>query len=566
MKIFTGIAAAAAAAMMLTAQGYAAQKTVTVNVAQGKAVTTNVVLTEDAQQFDEKNLVDGDINTMSLMLGMADNEYYIIDLAGEYDITGVELYDRQDQLQKEPEARMGFEIQVSDSADFSEYEKIGGLDTQDDDAFPPRGCYRIEDTSANKYRYVRLVRTQKHPYWWLFFSELKVFAEVEETVNVDMSGVDMTKISDGADAFASDWYDKANDPLAENGLAPKNLLDDEISNNNRWLSYYGERADEIGYTYLIIDLHKPRTVDYIELEAVKGSGTDIANFYSNFSLYLANEYDGEVLFNNRTLSGRGEYKQIAAVGDNADTLWIDGKYTVKCSSAEKYRYLIYKRTSGRPEKTCFSELGAVRIYELNPMVEKMSLDRNEIVLEFSEEMDAATLTAENIVIYAGDTPLEYVGSAGGKRYTATLPAQVFDTEITAVVSPDVKSARGVALKGEVRKTLKAPAAVTAVQPVFSSEGGSVTSLAGLRELTADLSVSNNRADAEESAAVLLVLYDADNCIADTDETVCKIAPGATLPVRLTVPLPDDTAGYRARVFIWRSMGNMGVIEKSVGIE
>ena len=254
------------------------------------------------------------------------------------------------------------------------------------------------------------------------------------------------------------------------------------------------------------------------------------------------------------------------MGDNADTLWIDGKYTVKCSSTEKYRYLIYKRTSGRPEKTCFSELGAVRIYELNPMVEKMSLDRNEIVLEFSEEMDAATLTAENIVIYAGDTPLEYVGSTDGKRYTATLRAQVFDTEITAVVSPDVKSARGVALKGEIRKTLKAPAAVTAVQPVFSSEGGSVTSLAGLRELTADLSVSNNRADAEESAAVLLVLYDTDNCIADTDETVCKIAPGTTLPVRLTVPLPDDTAGYRARVFIWRSMGNMGVIEKSAGIE
>ena len=198
----------------------------------------------------------------------------------------------------------------------------------------------------------------------------------------------------------------------------------------------------------------------------------------------------------------------------------------------------------------------MRIYELNPMVEKMSLDRNEIVLEFSEEMDAATLTAENIVIYAGDTPLEYVGSTDGKRYMATLHAQVFDTEITAVVSPDVKSARGVALKGEIRKTLKAPAAVTAVQPVFSSEGGSVTSLAGLRD----------RADAEESAAVLLVLYDTDNCIADTDETVCKIAPGTTLPVRLTVPLPDDTAGYRARVFIWRSMGNMGVIEKSVGIE
>lgn len=565
MKIFKKIMAVAAVSMIMPQQGYAAPQTISVNIAQDKTVTTNVELTQDAQQFDENNLVDGDINTMSLMLGMSDNEYYIIDLAGEYDITKVELYDRQDQLQ-EPEARMGFEIQVSNTADFSEYEKIGGLDSQDDEAFPPCGCYTVNETSETKYRYVRLIRTQKHPYWWLFFSELKVFAEVEETVNVDMTGIDMTKISDGATAIASDWYDKANDPLGENGMAPKNLLDDEISNNNRWLSYYGEKSSEEGYTYLIIDLHKPRNIGYIELEAVKGSGTDIANFYSNFNLYLSNEYDEDILFNNRTLTDRNEYKQIASVGENAEALWIDGKYTVKCSGDEAYRYLIYKRTTGRPDRTCFSELGAVRIYELNPMLEQISLNGNEIVLDFSEEMDSQTVTEENINIYAGETLLSHVGHFSGKRYTAELSEQIFDKEITAVISADVKSKRGINVKGEIRKSLKAPAAVTAGQPQFSSSGNTVTSLAGLEDLSAQLNLSNNRSDSKETAAVMLILYDADNSIVDIDEKIVEIEPGETLPENLHISLPSDTAGYKAKLFMWRSMGNMGVIEKSICIE
>ncbi len=565
LKTFKKIIALAAAVLILPQQGYAAPQTTSVNVAQDKTVTTNVVLTEDAQQFNEGNLVDGDIGTMSLMLGMTDNEYYIIDLADEYDITRVELYDRQDQTQQ-PEGRMGFEIQASNSADFSEYVKIGGLDSQDDDAFPPQGCYTVSDSSEAKYRYVRLIRTQRHPYWWLFFSELKVFADVEQTVNVDMTGIDMTRISDGADAIASDWYDKANDPLGENGMAPKNLLDDEISNNNRWLSYYGEKSDEEGYTYLIIDLHQPRNVGYIELETVKGSGTDIANFYSNFDLYLSNEYDEDVLFNNRTLAGRSEYKQIASVGENADALWIDGKYTVKCSGDEAYRYLIYKRTSGRPDKTCFSELGAVRIYELNPMLESISLNGNEVILDFSEPMDSQTMTEENIKIYAGETLLSYTGNTDGKRYVAELEGQVFDSKITTVISTQVMSKRGIAVKSEIIKSLKAPAAITVDQPIFTSAGSVVTSLEGVENLSVQFNLSNNRLNDKETAAVMLILYDADNSIVDVDEKVVEIEPGGLLPENLCISLPSDTTGYTAKLFMWRSMGYMGVIEKSICIE
>ena len=58
------------------------QKTFNRNVAYNKPVYTNVVLDSDEQSADwgKTNLTDGYTHTMTLMLGNAENEYFIVDL------------------------------------------------------------------------------------------------------------------------------------------------------------------------------------------------------------------------------------------------------------------------------------------------------------------------------------------------------------------------------------------------------------------------------------------------------------------------------------------------------
>lgn len=563
IRFIAGMASAVILANILPI-AISADDAVNTNVALNKTVTTNVVLDsqDSANQWGAERLVDGNTGTMSLVQGSSDNEYFQVDLGKSYDITKVELYDRVDQEQV-AEGRFGFRIIASNTADFSDYDILGGLDMQDDTRFPAQGCYTINENGTEKYRYVRFERTEKRTGWWLFYSELKIFADVEVTMNVDMSEREKTNVSFGKTATASDWYDKANDPSGENNFAPSNLLDDTISANDRWLSYYGEQG-QLGYTYLIVDLETPRHVGYVELENVPNSGTDIANFYSNFSLYLANEYDEDVLFNNRLLTGQTGYKEIAVIGENAENLWINGKLNVKCDDTEAYRYLIYKRTSGRPEKPCFSELGAIRVYELNPMLDDVTVSGNEIIFKFNEDMNAETVNSDSVKIYSGEQELSCtITDVDTKTYKAVLPQQVFDNEIKVQISDAAKNAKGVSVKSGTEKTVLAPAAVEAeefaITALKDGTGTEISSLEGLTEVGARIKVKNNQQSAPDSAAAIMLLLDENNTVISIDSEMVDIAALAEETITLGVDIPSGD-GYKLKVFLWRNFSMMKMIE------
>ena len=563
IKFIAGMVSAVVLANILPSV-VSADDTVNTNVALNKVVTSNVILdSQDSEnQWGAERLVDGDTGTMSLVQGSSDNEYFQVDLGKSYDITKIELYDRID-LEQTPEGRFGFRITASNSESFSDYDILGGLDTQDDTSFPIQGCYTINENSTKTYRYVRFERTEKRTGWWLFYSELKIFADIEVTMNVDMSAREKTNVSSGKTAIASDWYDKANDPNSENNFAPSNLLDDTVSANDRWLSYYGEQG-QIGYTYLIVDLGVPRHVGYVELEGVPNSGTDIVNFYSNFNLYLANEYDEGILFNNRLIAGQTGYKEIAVIGSNAESLWIDGKLNVKCDDTEAYRYLIYKRTSGRPDTNCFSELGAIRVYELNPMLNDLTVSGNEIIFTFNEDMDTETVNNDSVKLYSGEQELSCtITDVDTKTYKAVLSQQVFDTEIKVQISDAAKNAKGVSVKNGTEKTVLAPAAVEAEEFVITTlkdgTGAEVLSLEGLTEVGARIKVKNNQESASDSAVAIMLLLDENNSVISSDSKIVDVQATEEETMTLGVDIPSGN-GYKLKVFLWRNFSMMKIIE------
>lgn len=433
-------------------------KTLYTNVAEGKSVTTNVELENDeqSQMWGAASLTDGDISTMALMLGKDAIEYFTVDLGQRYKISEIKLYDRQD-LQQVPEARYGIRILLSNDENFEIYEIADEIGTATEECFAEGGTWNIGLSENRAYRYVRFERYNQRENWWIFYNELEVYANVK-----------MNNVSAGKKAYSNDWYDKENDVNAANNYSPTRVLDDEISMDNRWLSYYGENGEN-GFTYLAVDLQQERNIGYIELERVNNSQTPIEQFYSNFDIYLTNKYEPDVLSSESILKDNPDYMWVSGCNVATAAQWQNGIYTAKVSGG-KYRYVIYKHN----KENCVSELGAVRIYEPAAEVNTAEFNGETVTVSFNDEIDEEEI--KNICVY-DRTENKNIDVSIQKKDAYTydfISGQLSaDHNYNVIIPEGLSSLKGMAVAADVAFLVKNVLGLTVTDTIVTDNDGKI---------------------------------------------------------------------------------------------
>ena len=453
-------------------------RTMNINVAKNKPIYTNVILDEEGLYADwgSESLTDGDLTTMSLMLGKCENEYFIVDLGRRYNVDRINLYDRQDQEQVQ-EARSGICIMGSNTLDFSQYDILGEIDETDSNKFASQGVYSVCPNHQENYRYIKLQRTKTYTGAWFFYNELEVFADV-----------DLEEVSPGKKAYANDWYDMHNDADGKNSYAPQNVLDNEISMDNRWLSYYGENG-ESGYSYLVVDLEEAKNIGYVEFERVDNSQTTIGQFYSDFDIYLSNKFDAEELLNSKTLKDNEDYIWVSGVYGNAEGLWTDDIYGSLCNG-DKMRYVIYKHN----KEQSLSEMGAVRVYANNLMVYSAYYDGDSICIDFSDKLDEKSAESITLADAESGEKLKTVGSLSEDGYSYCMDATGLDESgiYTVHIPENVGAENGIAMQVEATFTIKTLKKAELCSISLRNESDeNCTDFADAQKLTVEARIRNN---------------------------------------------------------------------------
>lgn len=532
------LCAALAAALMMPAFGVcrasAAEyehRTVYTNVAAGKPVATNVRLDNDEQEekWGAASLTDGDISTMTLMLGRQETEYFTVDLGQRYKISEIKLYDRRNS-QQVAEARCGIRILLSDDADFGTYETADEIGDTNEASFDEGGSWNIGLSGRRAYRYVRFERTVQREDWWLFYNELEVYASVE-----------MNNVAAGKKAYSNDWFDKENDPAAENKYSPSAVLDDEISMDNRWLSYYGEQGER-GYAYLAVDLLRARDIAYIELERVGNAQTSLEQFYSNFDIYLSDKYEPEVLMSSASLKDNPDYMWVSGCETGSAEQWRDGVYRVACSG--RYRYVIYKHN----KEGCLSELGALRVYEPALAAVCAKFDGRAVNVGFNDELsvqEAGKICVRDLT----DGRNIDVSVRKKDAYTYALESDELGAghSCSVIIPAGLSSVRGL----ETAKTASLPvenaAGLTAADITVIGKNGKDCGGALDNDLLRISAEVTNNTDSGKSVRAFAAVY-ADGSLCGLKSDGRTVAPGGA--ARLNIKLCGVQESNSVKIFVW----------------
>ena len=430
------------------------KKTDSVNVALGKPVTASENLVP-YENWDWSRLTDGNAATIvaPTMDSRSDSDNLTVDLGKRYSIDKINIV----SAANDDMGRIQVEIQAANNADFSDAVTLDSINAfYDETKFPKNGTWTIYTDGRNAYRYVRIQKTASA--FWMY-GDLEVYASEY-----------ITEVSRNKPVEASIAVYANNKP--EYAVDGKN----DSTNTGWWSAYPGVGGgkyntfgtDEIG-DYLTVDLEESLPISYIEIEYPNGISDNVAS-RQGWSVYGSNSLPAKTEtsplyrpqlavigsinadgFTELCTTGVNNYIPVYSVekivGMSGNLYNAEGTISQKVDSGTPYRYITFKKLNKN-----IAQLGEVRAYVTNPTLGSIKKDGENIILSFSDEMDASTLTAENIKIFAanGDEITGFEVSASG--YEAVISGAGKAAKIT--LGYGVKNEKGAELAGEMTKYIE----------------------------------------------------------------------------------------------------------------
>lgn len=531
------------------------QKTELVNVAEGKPVTARDL--HIVPQYVLSKLVDGERDTFILSEcgdEAAASEWIELDLLRRCKIEKIELFDRYDE--DVVSGRQYIQILGAKQADFSDAEVLGNIDEANDEIFPHGGKWSVTLDGNKAYRYIKLQRTGGGAYRW---AELKVWAK--QTV---------TEVSRKAPATA--------DNLADNShwiydFAPiSHALDGESS--TMWLE------DGSAYRWLRIDLGDAYNIGMVEMSGRDFSADnrmDDDNGRKYISIYGSNDdatdnkmYDalnpiteeeaadlGFVRLTgveaNAVVDGDIKFPAVFVPNGMESTYGKSGGFSATCDDSTAVRYITYKSM-----KQAGAALTTFAAYVINPDVIGAETDGKKVYVEFSDEMDFDAVTADMAKVYVnGEEKTAQVAAKDEYTLELTLDKTYFDAKIKAEISKDMKNRKNTAMTENKSVDLVSPSAVNVdsikITDSMAEGGNEITSLENATEVGVEVTMTNYMDDSDETAVVLMLMYDENNTMTAADERRIELGRGETKSA--TFGLEKGNAA-KVTVFVWQNYNLM----------
>ena len=252
---------------------------------------------------------------------------------------------------------------------------------------------------------------------------------------------DVTEVSRNKNIVADSEHSSGSYPA-------KNAVNGTISGAaDMWFA-----SDDVNYHLATIDLEKARHIGLVELYG-RNDSASIADNWPNrlgWDIYASNEFVEPSLLASTSKITNSAYTKLygSTAADPSYKYKSDDNYFPRyqpdkkpfaavLDDSQSYRYLTVKHS-----QSLESAISEIRAYVLNPMVNAMDVQDGVVTLEFSDVMDEATITNENIKLYnesGASIDITPVLSEDGFSVS-------FETDIKGgkvVVCDDVKNAYGV---------------------------------------------------------------------------------------------------------------------------
>lgn len=293
------------------------------DVAKNKTASASSAYTS---AYDAAKGNDGSTGTMwASTTDAADpTPWWKVDLVTQHKIAKIELVARQDSYGVDQERR-NFEVQGSNTSDFSTYTTLG---TQGTTPFPLKGTWSCNVSSNDSFRYIRVIRTGATDHHFNF-SELRVFENALPTTpkshwqyenNANDSGSNSNNGTLHGDALYTTLSKVGTHALQLDGTG------DYMSS-----ALATTLTDNVSMALWV----KPSSVTGVQIIAhngtTSGTGYGLLNYNNNVSILVA----GKALCTSGVQLTIGQWYHIAAVRRNGTwEMYIDGvKKTITNSTA-----------------------------------------------------------------------------------------------------------------------------------------------------------------------------------------------------------------------------------------
>ena len=537
-------------------------KTVNKNVAQNKYVYTNSgnagakaqVLTDGRTNLwnpatycaDNRVVINEVANEESGVLpGVAEKlpaasedvmEWYIIDLGRPYKITGAELYSITEvsaDVSSVLRYMSNVEIQASNTIDFSEYETIMKIKTATADNFP----YTSSICEAPKYyRYVRLQKKTREEQGW---SEVKIFADIN-----------VTEVSRGKEATASE---------TTYASLPASLTTDGVEGNS-WLV-----ESATAEKYLSVDLGKELPVSWIEMVARVTGGVDNVAVRYNWTVYGSKDAPTlENIKNGTQLSPTIVQGNASGTVNELFPKQLDGYFSMPIyqnALGEKFRYINFYKSSFN---TALSE---VRAFVTAPEVIGAYVTADGIAIDFSEQMNPATLDKGSVKLYdsEGNRVAWTEGTLIGNTFTIKGAELESGAVYTVAVNNFAENALGVSVAPVNEVTFKNTEDVEISGFKFVDADGEDITDAVLSKAADDVFVKLAvKANAKPIDITLAVAFYEGNKLAYIDFEKVNVKAGISDIITVSGAWEEETTYTKAKAFFWD--GNFAPYDEALEIE
>lgn len=370
-------------------------KTELYNVASNKPATTHIASQNAGAAFDNDRGTQA-LNRFTLYPN--DNAFIQVDLLRKYVIEEIEVNGGHSGGLAESDAtragRRNFIIQASNDPDFAEKNTVN-LYTQGAEEFEAdKPLIAQVDTNGEAYRYVRYKKTANEQ---SIITEIKIYAKQT-----------MTEVSKGKPTVASHAISLTY-PANRGHYSAERLVDgNNAENTETWLAY-GPYVP-----FFRVDLERPYPIGAIELEAAYGADNRAGRLYWDIlasNKIIENEFDtftNTVVAESKTAALNNGYVELCSVDQPNPNVTINGtadfmspmpplssgygKWSV--DDTNSYKYVTLKKNVN----VTSASLGELRVYVVNPTVNKVTMENGIITVHFSDEMKEKTVNADNIAV------------------------------------------------------------------------------------------------------------------------------------------------------------------------
>lgn len=546
----------AAAAVPASAEEVTVRKKM-VNVAKNKPITSDTNRSPDSHLPHEAvdDEVESKANNFWFGYTAGQRASFVLDLQRRYPIEAIRIFDRADA----PTPNRGkFEIWGADQADMSDKRLL--FELNDNDAFPAKGDYLITLSEKPICRYVQYLAKESAV---VYIREFQVFASFTAT-----------EISRGVKTWTAGNH---------GGCEGSKAVDGDYGSAYATGALSTPAGDDI-YSSFTMDLGEAKSIDMIELYGRK-AGTN-RDMDGNFKVYGSN--DGTVTDfeavpeGSATPAGQMPTAEFEALGYTAIADFSHATYEYVCSDGSKYepypyynyqtdphpypwqmmvnrdevyRYLTHRKTAAK----AIAQFSEFKVYQINPELQNICMDNGQLVLEFSDEMDAESVREALTITESGTGEAVMPDSvmtdaAKPWQISVTLP-EMFGKTLQVRLNRDAADLRGVSLDTVYQKNLTLPKALQVLNATLTDANETaLTALSGVSEIYAAPQFTNN-ASAPQKVLALLCVYNEAHTLIKLNVAQADIAAGASavrvpLSVTLNAPL---TAGDYVTLHLWNGL-------------